>query len=463
MIFNPLSRETFKQESMIEKLKTVLTAMVIFLALPLSSEAQGTYRLTWSISFSGDCSSTTSGMLHKGILKALVTQYPEWTFNSQMDCESFRSRNTYVQVDAESGCTARLYCSPCVRIGGGQAAGDASYIGNYQLLGPDQGMSSFTSNPADEIRQWDEEWQRKQSLFGPESSSATSFLVTTGDSPFDEEYANLIRGGDKILSVSPGVAPKGRGIPVSDDFLTKPFRSLDMREPWSSADLENVDKLPSEPPTFDYEYKRPEHPWMEWGSELLIDAVDIGFMFVKGAGFTATVLAEANINLYREVIECVMDQCTDANQIFKDAWNVDFKALARKAPELFSNVNMFVPAGSLGTTIPYHEIPEAQKSRDPIIVDGERAFDWAAEHAEDAVKDELKDLAKEKTVEYLVTKGAASQKAGEKLLSHAKYIGAAKKGYDLIVKAMETRPDEYGERKTESPRSRGMGNGVSGR
>lgn len=432
MIFNPLSRETFKQESMIEKLKTVLTAMVIFLALPLSSEAQGTYRLTWSISFSGDCSSTTSGMLHKGILEALVTQYPEWTFNSQMDCESFRSRNTYVQVDAESGCTARLYCSPCVRIGGGQAAGDASYIGNYQLLGPDQGMSSFTSNPADEIRQWDEEWQRKQSLFGPESSSATSFLVTTGDSPFDEEYANLIRGGDKILSVSPGVAPKGRGIPVSDDFLTKPFRSLDMREPWSSADLENVDKVPSEPPTFDYEYKRPEHPWMEWGADLLKDGLDIGFMFVKGAGFTASILMEANVNLYRELIECVMDQCTDANDIFKRAWNVDFKALAKSVPEVFSNVNMFVPAGSVGVPIPHQSAQDDQK----IFPDT-----WkAAEYTADKAVGEGLDKAKEITNDKLLKKFKFSDDVSQELLEEAKYIGASVKAYKLAIKLIDGPP-----------------------
>lgn len=415
---------------MLKRLRILLAAVPLLVALPLSLTAQGSYTFSRSVTFSGDCSSSQTAMLHKGVLLAYIEHAPKPVFNSLMECESSRAYNTWTSTD--SGCTARVFCSPCVRIGGGLTAGDLSHLGNYQLLGPDQGMNSFSTNPADDVERWDEDWARKRDMITTVYNSTALPHLLTGDSSFDREYASLIKGGDRILSINSKVPPKGRGVPVSDDFLNKPFKSLDMREPWSSDDLSNVDKLPALPPATGYRYERPEHPWMEWGSDLLKDGLDIGFMFVKGAGFTASILMEANVNLYRELIECVMDQCTDANDIFKRAWNVDFKALAKKVPEVFSNVNMFVPAGSVGVPIPHQSAQDDQK----IFPDT-----WkAAEYTADKAVGEGLDKAKEITNDKLLKKFKFSDDVSQELLEEAKYIGATVKAYKLAIKLIDGPP-----------------------
>lgn len=415
---------------MLKCLRILLAAVPLLVVLPLSLTAQGSYTFSRSVTFSGDCSSSQTAMLHKGVLSAFIEQAPKPVFNSLMECESSRAYNTWTSTD--SGCTARVFCSPCVRIGGGLTAGDLSHLGNYQLLGPDQGMNSFSTNPADDVEHWDEDWARKRDMITTVYNSTALPHLLTGDPSFDREYASLIKGGDRILSINSKVPPKGRGVPVSDDFLNKPFKSLDMREPWSSDDLSNVDKLPALPPATGYRYERPEHPWMEWGADLLKDGLDIGFMFVKGAGFTASILMEANVNLYRELIECVMDQCTDANDIFKRAWNVDFKALAKKVPEVFSNVNMFVPAGSVGVPIPHQSAQDDQK----IFPDT-----WkAAEYTADKAVGEGLDKAKEITNDKLLKKFKFSDDVSKELLEEAKYIGATVKAYKLAIKLIDGPP-----------------------
>ena len=415
---------------MLKYLRILLAAVPLLVVLPLSLTAQGSYTFSRSVTFSGDCSSSQTAMLHKGVLSAFIEQAPKPVFNSLMECESSRAYNTWTSTD--SGCTARVFCSPCVRIGGGLTAGDLSHLGNYQLLGPDQGMNSFSTNPADDVEHWDEDWARKRDMITTVYNSTALPHLLTGDPSFDREYASLIKGGDRILSINSKVPPKGRGVPVSDDFLNKPFKSLDMREPWSSDDLSNVDKLPALPPATGYRYERPEHPWMEWGADLLKDGLDIGFMFVKGAGFTASILMEANVNLYRELIECVMDQCTDANDIFKRAWNVDFKALAKKVPEVFSNVNMFVPAGSVGVPIPHQSAQDDQK----IFPDT-----WkAAEYTADKAVGEGLDKAKEITNDKLLKKFKFSDDVSKELLEEAKYIGATVKAYKLAIKLIDGPP-----------------------
>lgn len=415
---------------MLKRLRILLATVPLLVALPLSLTAQGSYTFSRSVTFSGDCSSSQTAMLHKGVISAYIEHAPKPVFNSLMECESSRAYNTWTSTD--SGCTARVFCSPCVRIGGGMTAGDLSHLGNYQLLGPDQGMNSFSTNPADDVEHWDEDWARKRDMITDVYNSTALPHLLTGDTSFDREYASLIKGGDRILSINSKVPPKGRGVPVSDDFLNKPFKSLDMREPWSSADLSNVDKLPALPPATGYRYERPEHPLMEWGADLLKDGLDIGFMFVKGAGFTASILMEANVNLYRELIECVMDQCTDANDIFKRAWNVDFKALAKKVPEVFSNVNMFVPAGSVGVPIPHQSAQDDQK----IFPDT-----WkAAEYTADKAVGEGLDKAKEITNDKLLKKFKFSDDVSQELLEEAKYIGASVKAYKLALKLIDGPP-----------------------
>ena len=69
--------------------------------------------------------------------------------------------------------------------------GDMSYLGEYQLLGPEQGMASFTSNPADEIRQWEDEWERKKKTLAYDDNGPGLLPVTTGDMSFDKEYSKL--------------------------------------------------------------------------------------------------------------------------------------------------------------------------------------------------------------------------------------------------------------------------------
>lgn len=415
---------------MLKRLRILLATVPLLVALPLSLTAQGSYTFSRSVTFSGDCSSSQTAMLHKGVISAFIEHAPKPVFNSLMECESSRAYNTWTSTD--SGCTARVFCSPCVRIGGGLTAGDLSHLGNYQLLGPDQGMNSFSANPADDVEHWDEDWARKRDMITNVYNSTALPHLLTGDLSFDREYASLIKGGDRILSINSKVPPKGRGVPVSDDFLNKPFKSLDMREPWSSDDLSNVDKLPALPPATGYRYDRPEHPWMEWGADLLKDGLDIGFMFVKGAGFTASILMEANVNLYRELIECVMDQCTDANDIFKRAWNVDFKALVKKVPEVFSNVNMFVPAGSVGVPIPHQSAQDDQK----IFPDTWKAAEYTAVKA----AEEGLDKAKEITNDKLLKKFKFSDDVSQELLEEAKYIGATLKAYKLAMKLIDGPP-----------------------
>ena len=193
-------------------IKSLLCLAVLF--YPSGVFAQWSFKM--SVQTSGNCSGLDVIAVQnvKGMINHYLSLLPV-VIPTRTECESLRSViNGY--VTESGGCRAYISCTPCVGRdinGGSIIAGDMSYLNNYQLLGPDQGRGTFTSNVEQDIENWQREWEEKKRILSPYMSPGHGFMsVSTGDSRFDETYSSI------------------SGVYLSDEMIEGKFISINYRE-----------------------------------------------------------------------------------------------------------------------------------------------------------------------------------------------------------------------------------------
>lgn len=221
--------------------------MLVF--LPGLLQAQ--WRFSMNIQVSGNCEGLNS--LAQSNAQGALNHY--WNslpamIPTKAECESLRSViNGY--ASSLDGCTARIVCSPCTgRDMGGTmgAAGDLSYLNNYQLGGVDKGMASFSTNPADDIARWEEEYNRKSETFAYFNGASSGLgYVSNGDSDFDETYTQNLNN-EKSLFIKENIAPKGRGIYIGEGK----FKGIKQAEPIQVDEKKINDVLNKMESSFDF-------------------------------------------------------------------------------------------------------------------------------------------------------------------------------------------------------------------
>ena len=241
-------------------------------------------------------------------------------YSTKVECEQHRqldiAANTWSNSIGGDGwggmISVKATATPC----SGPAS---STIGNLDVLGVDKGNSFYSTNGANDIRDWANDDMEKILALNPEYSPKEPKTVATGDISFDniiesmpysdEAFSGRMpRGTTKYIKpdndiVAIGHPVRGNGILVPDDFTSKPFDyGLGV---WSSDDLNplNVDlkPVPNGIKTFD------EEGWDLWRDGLRLGK-DMG-MFVYGLGegvaastvAVASFLGDANINLWTEL------------------------------------------------------------------------------------------------------------------------------------------------------------------
>lgn len=259
--------------------------LCIVTALPWGLSAQ--WKFDMHVQVSGNCSGW--GGVAKKNTEAALNHY--WNslpamIPTKAACENARAViNGY--TTKTDGCTARIICTPCIGrdIGNsmGGAAGDLSYLNNYQLGGPDKGLASFSSNPDDEIKQWQDEIDRKKEIFAHFNGASSGLgYIETEDPEFDEMYTEKLQDKDGILYVKRGVAPKGRGIYIGEGK----FKGIPNSEN-SPVDEKKIDEmLKKAESSMDFFLKREWHSPEEM--ELYVQT-----LFEHISGYNIRILIEA--------------------------------------------------------------------------------------------------------------------------------------------------------------------------
>lgn len=230
------------------------------------------------------------------------------TFSNKNECEQSRMF-VMSQSYTDGSCRVNYIASPCT--------GPVGSSGNASIFNSNNGSSFYSTNPANEIRDWSNDDMERMLALNPKFNFQELKTVATGDIAFDNLIENMsysdeafsnrmpsrssyVEADDNIVAI--GQPVRGRGIIVPDDFTDRPFTGLGV---WSSDDLKtlNIDlkPVPNGIKTFD------EEGWDLWRDGLRLGK-DMG-MFVYGLGegvaassvAVASFLGGANINLWTEL------------------------------------------------------------------------------------------------------------------------------------------------------------------
>lgn len=192
---------------------------------------------------------TTSGC---GYLDKIVaeSQVNYWmgegyrTFSNKNECEKSRSF-VMSQSYTDGNCRVRYIASPCT--------GPAGTTGNANVLNSNNGSSFYSTNPANEINDWSNDYVERMLTLNPVFNSKVPKIVATGDLAFDNLIENMpysnkdfsgrmlkgstnIEADDNIIAI--GHPVRGNGVLVSDDFMSRPF-NYGLGE-WHSSDLNSI-------------------------------------------------------------------------------------------------------------------------------------------------------------------------------------------------------------------------------
>lgn len=138
------------------------------------------------MSFNDNCANNWLGiseaMLEAQVLQDWAIELAAQSYGTKEECETNRSLAT--RNFSREGCYFRTTTSPCM---GGVISGGAS--GAADPLAPSQGHSFYTTNPANEIRDWsNDDIERHLALDQKYQSPRPEAIVTT-DAKYNEERA----------------------------------------------------------------------------------------------------------------------------------------------------------------------------------------------------------------------------------------------------------------------------------
>lgn len=195
----------------------------------MSQIAVSQCKLTVTVSFSGNCAGSLDARLQKAVTEQMAQHWNGMTFNSSIDCEraGLAARNDI--SGSYGGCTAHV----TVSCGGCPRASKAGNI-NIDVLGVSQGTTFYSTNSANEIRDWSNDYIERMLALNKEYQDMTPSMLTTGDDELDQRLAML---NDNNHDLEDYMIVGGARIPVS--VLNKPFVSVNMREDLNKVEMAN--------------------------------------------------------------------------------------------------------------------------------------------------------------------------------------------------------------------------------
>jgi hypothetical protein len=190
------------------KMKKALVFLIVIICSIDTANAQWHFYLT-SVSNNSNCNNLTNH-LEVLVLEQIANSAAKETYSSLDECEAMRQMATIRY--SKNGCSIRTTTSPCM---GGVINGGAS--GAADILGPSQGRSFYTTNPANEIKNWSSDDIERHLALDQNFQDARPQAIVTNDTEYNEERANA-RGSNSWY--------------VDPD---KPFVPVNLREGGSST------------------------------------------------------------------------------------------------------------------------------------------------------------------------------------------------------------------------------------
>ena len=193
-----------------------------FIVIPLlftAFDAKADYSFTMSLSVSG-CTDL-DGRVAEQVNKALMEHYQNQSLGipDRATCEQLRNLVMSEGSYHKGSCTVRIICSPCTGSGGA--------IGSVDVLGVSKGNSFYSTNGANEIRDWSNDDMERMLALDKDFNSLVPYSVPTGDVRYD--YARN-RAGESVPFIGDGVF---KGIPQTPLMEASTF---------GQVNLENVNR-----------------------------------------------------------------------------------------------------------------------------------------------------------------------------------------------------------------------------
>ena len=153
-------------------MKKILFAVLVIPLLFTAFDAKADYSFTMSLSVSG-CTDL-DGRVAEQVNKALMEHYQNQSLGipDRATCEQLRNLVMSEGSYHKGSCTVRIICSPCTGSGGA--------IGSVDVLGVSKGNSFYSTNGANEIRDWSNDDMERMLALNPDFAYSTSSELSMG-------------------------------------------------------------------------------------------------------------------------------------------------------------------------------------------------------------------------------------------------------------------------------------------
>ena len=146
--------------------------LIIFVLGCLNAQAQWSF--TSTIQVRGNCG---------GYNNPYLQPIPIQNMPTKSECEAIRQQFLNITASA-GGCTAYYVCTPCT--GSDIATSSQTGPSGTNSGGPQEGSAYFTTNPAQAMQNWSEDYARQQEALGTVPRGLE--LLQTGNARFDSQY-----------------------------------------------------------------------------------------------------------------------------------------------------------------------------------------------------------------------------------------------------------------------------------
>lgn len=159
---------------------TICKRLCLLLAISIVSQiAVAQWKYTSTVTKSGNCNGNIDA-LGAQIWGAIGKSMAEQTsFPTREQCEAARASNSGTWT--EGGCTTRVVTTPCTG-----PASSTNAIGSANILGPSQGNSFYSTNGANDIRDWANDNMERMLALDKKNQPYEPSRVTTGDIDYDK-------------------------------------------------------------------------------------------------------------------------------------------------------------------------------------------------------------------------------------------------------------------------------------
>lgn len=165
--------------------RVLLLLSIIFIYQSADAQYKFNISMSWDYNCHGNKQCEEVVRMYHSIVNGYLSK-SNINFNSKSECEAARNMligniNEIKTMANQNRVKLNYTVSPCTGADGGK----------FVFLGPNRGTSFYSTNSANEIKNWSEDYIEQQLALNPEGQLLPSKSVQTNDVSFDKERADL--------------------------------------------------------------------------------------------------------------------------------------------------------------------------------------------------------------------------------------------------------------------------------